>query len=93
MYDMFAFPIGRLHERARLILVPGPRISKPDGRKQIQGSKLGSAVGDADANENVLAVGLRVLHKDVEVAVLVEHAAIQELIFGLMLSTPAILLD
>ena len=91
--DMVASSGAGTHERARLILVPGPGVSKPNGRKQIQRSRFRSAVGDADANQDIVAIGLRVLYENIEIAVLVEHSGVQEFVFGLVLSAPAVLLD
>src|SRR5215471_7922778 len=93
LYHLLASSIARLHERTWFILVPGPSISKPDRREQIQGSQFRPAVSDADANENVLAIGLRVLHEDVEVAIVIKYSRIQQLVFGLLLATTAIFLD
>src|SRR6266487_1931424 len=81
------------HKRARLILVPGPGVSKPDGREQIHRSRFRPAVSDADANEDIVGVLLCVLHENVEVAVVVEHSRIQQFILGLMLSAAAVLFD
>ena len=90
---MFVTSIAGAHERTRLILVIGPGVSKPDGWKQIQGSRFRPAVGDTDAHENVVARGLRVLHEDVEIAIFFKHSGFQELVFGLVLSAAAILLN
>jgi hypothetical protein len=39
--------------------------------------RFGTAVADRDLDENVLGVGLGVLHEDVEVPVLVEDAGVE----------------
>ena len=44
--------------------------------------RLGSAVDDRDADQDILGCGLGVLDEDVEVAVFVEDAGIEQLVFG-----------
>ena len=46
--------------------------------------RLGPAVGDRDADQDVVGRGLRVLGEDVEVAVVVEDAGVGELELGLV---------
>src|SRR5215510_985096 len=81
------------HEGTRLILVPSPGVSKPDRGKYIQRCWFRSTIRDTDPNENVLAIGLRVLDKHVEISVLVEHACIQQFEFRLVLSAATIFFD
>jgi len=43
-------------------------------------------IGDADEDEDVLHVGLRVLNGHVEIAAFVEHARVDQLVFRLVLA-------
>ena len=54
---------------------------------------LRSAVLDRDAHEQVVRARLRVFHEDVEVAVVVEDAGVEELPLGLGPPAPRVLLD
>ena len=49
---------------------------------------LRTTIGDRDLDEDVFRAALRVLHEDVEVAVLVEHAGFMQLEFRLVESSP-----
>ncbi len=52
-----------------------------------------AAVGDADADQDVVAVSLGVLDEDIEVAVFIEHAGVHQFVFGLVLAAPSVLLQ
>src|SRR5205809_1869259 len=84
---------GGSHERTRLILVPCPGVSKPDGREQIQWRQLGSTIRDGDTNQDILHISLRILDKDVKVAILVKDSGTQQLEFGILASASAVLFD
>src|SRR5262245_14971838 len=85
--------VAGAHEWPRLILVPRPGVSKPDRGKQVQTRRFRPTICDADPNENVLAIGLRVLDKNVEISVLVKDACIQQLEFRFMLSAAPIFVN
>ena len=72
-----------------LLAVPTPGIAEPQGGQQIQRRRFRTAIGHADADANVFRIFLRVLHQDIEVAVLVEHARIHQLELGLGARPPA----
>ena len=59
----------------------------------MQGRGIQRAVGGADAHEDVGCVGLRVLDRDVEVAVVLEDARVQELVLGIGARAALVLLD
>jgi hypothetical protein len=74
---------GELPERRPLeFAAPGPLVAEPDSRQEVQVRRLRAAVGGTDADRNVLRSCLGVLHEDVEVAVLVEHAGVEQLVLG-----------
>ena len=56
---------------------------KQQGRQDVQAGRVGPAVDRGDADENVVGIGLGVFDKDVEVAVLVEDAGVDQLEFRL----------
>jgi hypothetical protein len=59
----------------------------------VQRRRLRPAVHDGDPIADVLGAGLGVLDEDVEVAVLVEDAGVDQLELGLVAAAPAVLLD
>src|SRR6185312_8822905 len=72
---------------------PGPRITKPDGRKNVKGPRLRSTVIDTDADQNVVRRGFRILNRDVEVAALVEDAGVEKFVLAIVLRAPAVFLN
>ena len=62
------------------VISPGPLVAKPERRQDVQFGGLGTAVVDADLNQQIFGRFLGVLHEDVEVAVLVEHARIKQFV-------------
>src|SRR5271170_3533382 len=54
---------------------------------------LGASIADADFNQQIVGRRLRVFNKDVEVAVVVENAGVQQLVFLLVARALAIGLD
>jgi hypothetical protein len=87
-----AEPVARAHApaQARLGLgaVPGPHVTKPNGRQQLKPGWLGAAVGDGDGDQHIFGTRLRILHEHVEVAVLREHPGVDE--FILRFADPAL---
>ena len=60
--------------------VPGPRIAEPERRQQIERGGVRTSVGGGDADQDVVHAGLGVLDQDVPVAVLIEHARVEQLV-------------
>ena len=56
-------------------------------------SRLRTSVSRGDANEDVIGRRLRVVDEDVEIAIGVENAGVDELELGIQLSAPPVLLD
>src|SRR5262249_42106133 len=71
----------------------GPIVAEPQGREEVERGRLGAAVVSTDADEDVLRRRLGVLHEDVEVAVLVEHAGVEQLVLKFGPAAPAAGLD
>src|SRR5689334_20936123 len=73
------------------VLLPRPGVAKPDRRQQVQRRFVRTTVRDADADENVLDVSLRIFHNDVEVTVTVEDAGVNQLKLRRQLSSLPVL--
>src|SRR5687767_8398947 len=58
---------------------PAPGVAKPKRGQQVQVCGIGSAIHDGDAREHVVDVGLGILDEDIEVTVLIEDAAVDQL--------------
>ena len=52
-----------------------------------------AAVGDFNANDDVIEVLLGVFHLHIEVAAVIEHAGVRNLVFGIVASARAIFVD
>ena len=65
-------------------LLPGPGVPEPEGGEHMEGRRRRTPVCHADLDQQVLGIGLGVLHKHVEVPVLVEHARIEKLVLQLL---------
>ena len=77
-------PLDRLQDRLRAAIRPGPGIAEPQGRQHVQQSGFRPAIVDADPDQHVLRGGLGILDDDVEVAVAVEDAGVDELVLELV---------
>ena len=85
---------GRLPEpRAGRLAAPRPGVAEPEGRQHVERRRLRAAVGDGDLDEEVLRRRLRVLDEHVEVAIVVEHARVQQLVLEVVAAPAAVLLD
>src|SRR4030095_12416247 len=72
---------------------PRPRVSAPESGEEMKGRGIRSAVGDRDANQQIVRRCLRILGDDVEVAVLLEDSGVDELELGITAAAPLVLLD
>ena len=52
-----------------------------------------SAIGDAQADQNIIGRGLRVLSEQIEVTVLVEHTRLNQLKLAFLPAAPPVFLD
>src|ERR1700719_3267834 len=64
-------------------VAPGPRIAKPNRWEQIKGSGIASAIPCRDANQNISRRRLCVFDEDIEIAIAIEYAGIEQLEFGI----------
>ena len=58
---------------------PRPAVAEPERRQQLQRRRVGAAVGHREPDQQVGRAPLRVLHDDVEVAVVVEDPGVEQL--------------
>ena len=72
---------------------PRPGVAKPQLRQDVDRRFLGPAIVNADAHEHVLGAGLRVFDEDVEVAVVIEDARVEQFELRLVPAAAAILLQ
>src|SRR5947207_1419110 len=70
--------------RPPVITAPRPGVPKPQGGKQMKAGWVGAAVGDGDSDGDVLGPRLPVLDLHVEVAIVIEDAAVGELELALV---------
>jgi hypothetical protein len=69
---------------------PRPRVAKPQRGQHVQRRRLRPAVVHGDPHQQVIVLGLRVLDDDVEVAVAVEDAGVEQLILGVELAAACV---
>ena len=66
-----------------------PGVAEPERRQQVQLGRCVAAIVGCDRDQDVVRAGLRVLDDDVEVAVVVEDAGVEELVLRLLTRAPA----
>ena len=59
---------------------PGPGIAKPERRDHVERSRVGTAIAGRDSDHDVFRIGLRILDVDVEIAVVVKDAGVDQLV-------------
>src|SRR5215468_6992094 len=74
----------------RFIGVRAPDVAEPERRQHMQRGGRGPAIDRGDAQEHVLGRRFGVLDKDVEIAIVVEDARVQQLVLRLVTRTPAV---
>ena len=83
----------RLHLAPLVRAAPRPGVSEPQGRQHLQGCRLGPAVDDPHLDQEVIGSLLRIVHEDIEVALGVKNARVQELEFRVLAGPVAVLGD
>src|SRR5688572_7253635 len=71
---------------------PCPGVAEPQRRQHVDGRAFRPAVGDLDANQDVVGGCLGVLDGDVKVAVVVEDARVGQLELRIAAAAPAVLI-
>ena len=70
---------------------PGrPVVAEPQRRQEMQVRRVRSAVDGRDAHEDVFGSTLGVFHEDIEIAVVLEDAGVEELVLHLIAGPPAV---
>src|SRR5688572_27012480 len=73
---------------------PGrPVVTEPQCRQQMQVGSVRSPVDRRDPHQDVFGGALCVLHEHVEIAVLMEHAGVEQLVLHLVTAAPAVRLQ
>ena len=73
--------------------MPGPLVAEPERRQDVQLGRLRAAVVDGDLDQDVFGRLLGIFHEHVEVAVLVEHARVEQFVLHLVPAAAAAGLD
>ena len=71
--------------------VPRPRVAEPHRGQDVQGLGVRSGVGDPHRHQQIGRVGLDVVDLADPVAVVVEHAGVEQLVLRVELAPPAVL--
>ena len=79
---------GGRERRRRPAVVPG--VAEPQRRQQVQRRRLRAAVVRGDPHQDVVVRRLGVLDHDVEVAVVVEDAGVEQLVLEVLLAAAAV---
>src|SRR5580698_1706116 len=78
--------------RTDTVSVPRPSIAKPSRRQHPYRSRFRATVRDRYFDEHVLNVSLGILDENIEIAVPVEYAGIEQLVFCLALAAATVFL-
>ena len=71
--------------------IPGPRVAEPGRRHQVEGRRVRSVVRRPESHDDLVGSRLRVHHLDIEEALVVEDAGVEQLIFRGVAVAPGIL--
>ena len=73
--------------------IPGPGVAVPQGGKDVQEFGVRPGIGHADRHQDVRRVGLGVVHVDDPVAVIDEDSGVEQLVLGVELAAPPVLVQ
>src|SRR6266571_8680772 len=76
--------------RLAVIIPPCPGVAEPQSGEQVERHRFWSAIGGANADQDVEWVNFGIFYGDIEVAVFRENARVDQLVFGLLTTTIAI---
>ena len=74
-------------------VAPRPGVAEPDCGQEAQVRSLRPTIGDSDLDQNVFDIRLGIFHEDIEVAVVVENAGVEQFEFRLVLPPAAVFFD
>ena len=63
--------------RLRLVGPPGPGVAKPQARQDVQAGGLWCTIAQADQDQNVGRRPFCVLHKHIEISIVLKDACVQ----------------
>ena len=84
---------GRMQSRSRRVRLPRPRVPKPQLRQHVQRRLVRAAVAHLDFDQHMIRRCLGIFHEDVEVAILVEDAGVEQLELGSIPAAAAVLVQ
>ena len=76
-----------------IVLTPGPGVPEPERRQQTKPGRFRPAIVHGDPDEHVFRAFLGVFHEHVEIAVVVKHARIEQLVLELLPRPSPVRLD
>ena len=82
-----------LNGRLDGITDPGPRISKPQLRKDMDRRVFRSAIADSNLEQNIFGCSLAILDEHIKVAVFVEGVCIDQLELGILFAPAPVFFD
>ncbi len=87
--------LGAVQAQLRLGRVEGPApvVARPQLRQHLQAGRLIGAVMHGDAHKEVVGPMLGIFDADVAVAVVLEHAGVEDFIFGILKPAPCVFGD
>src|SRR5207302_537432 len=83
-------PINRLQNGAAAISTPRPRVSEPQRGQHMQWRASRSTVCGGHAEDDIGRIELGGLDDHIEVAVVVKHSSVEELVFWRQPATPSV---
>src|SRR6516162_268860 len=78
------------HARLVVAAAPGPGVAEPQRRQDVHLGRLGPAIVDRNLDQNIFRPILGVFDEDVEVAVVVEDAGVEQLVLELIPAAAAV---
>ena len=84
---------GRRQHRLWGIDLPRPGVAEPRRRQNMECVSFWTGICDLDRHRDVVRIGLGVVNLHDPIAVLVKRAGIEQLVFGVPLGPPAVLLS
>src|SRR5687768_3082351 len=88
--DAVSRALDRLQPWLQAAVRPGPGVAEPEGWQQVEDGCIRPAIADADTDQYVFRGCLGIFDHNIEVAVAVENAAVEELILVLQPGAAAV---
>src|SRR5262249_18100887 len=75
-----------------LVPCPAPGVAKPHCRQQVDGSWIGTAISGSDADKQIIRCDLAVFNHNIEVAIVIEDAGVEQFKLRILTGTSRVLL-